>query len=70
MAKQTIKPNPRTREIFDDLEKLLDFCKTYGYVFNERDLYSQRSYVYRQYQKFVAGKPFKDNWDLDKLAKV
>jgi hypothetical protein len=65
MAKVTIKHNPRTRQVFDDLDAYLTFCKDYGYVFDEKDLYSTKSYVFRQFQKFVAGKPVKDNWSLD-----
>lgn len=65
MAKVNIKSNPRTNQVFQDLEAYLDFCKKFGYVFDERDLYSTKSYVFRQFQKFVAGKPVKDNWELD-----
>lgn len=65
MAKVEIKENPKVKQIFEDLEKFLNFCKTFGYVFDERDLYSNKSYVYRQYTKFATGKPVKDNWSLD-----
>ena len=65
MAKVNIKHNPRTAQVWQDLETYLNFCKNFGYVFDEKDLYSTKSYVYRQYQKFVAGKPVKDNWELD-----
>ena len=54
--------NMRVNQIFDDLEDYLKFCKEYGYRYDEAELYSQRSYVYRQYTKFVNGKPIKDNW--------
>lgn len=50
-------------EIFDDLDSYRDFCRDFGYVFNERDLYTQRSYIYRQYLKHIAGKPVNNNWD-------
>ena len=52
-------------KIFDDLDSYRDFCRDYGYVFNERDLYTQKSYIYRQYLKFIAGKPVKDNWEQE-----
>ncbi len=65
MAKPEIKHNPKVTEIFNDLEKFLDFCVTYGYVFNESDLYSNKSYVYRQFTKYLQKKPVKDNWELD-----
>jgi len=55
----------RIKQIFTDLENYLNFCRDYGYKFDESDLYSQRSYVYRQYCKFVAGKDVKDMWAID-----
>lgn len=61
MAKQ-ITTN---HQIFDDLDNYLNFCREYGYKFDEADLYSQRSYAYRQYQKFVAGKSARNQWDAD-----
>jgi hypothetical protein len=66
MAKHEVKHNPRVKQIFDDLEKFLDFCKDNGYPFDEKELYSNKSYVYRQFTKFLAGKPVKDNWELDR----
>lgn len=65
MAKPNYKNNPRISQIFKDLESYLDFCKTFGYAFDERDLYANKSFIYRQYQKFLSGKPFKDNWEFD-----
>lgn len=65
MAKVEIKSNPRTRQVWEDLDKYLDFCKSFGYKFDEKDLYSNRSYIYRQYTKHLAGKPVKDMWELD-----
>lgn len=62
MAKDTYKRND---SIFDDLDSYLNFCREYGYKFDEADLYSQRSYAYRQYCKFMAGKPAKNMWDID-----
>lgn len=69
MAKVEIKENHKVKQIFDDLENFLNFCKEFGYVFDEKELYSNKSYVYRQYLKFESGKQVKDNWVLDnKLA--
>ena len=62
MAKPTFQSNPRVQQIFDDLEKYLEFCVDYGYKYNEAELYDQRSYVYRQYTKFATGKVAKDQW--------
>lgn len=68
MAKTEIKENSRVNQIFEDLEKFLDFCRTYGYPYDESDLYSNKSYAYRQFNKFLTGKAFKDNWSLDSKA--
>lgn len=62
MAKPTFQPNPRVRQIFDDLEKYLEFCQDFGYKFDESTLYDMRSFAYRQHQKNLAGKPAKDMW--------
>ena len=43
MAKPTIKSNPRVTEIFEDLDKYLEFCQDYGYRYNEADLYNFKS---------------------------
>ena len=59
-----IKTNPRTQKVFDDLDKYRNFCKEYGYRFDEADLYSNRSYVWRQYGKLLAGKEVKDQWSI------
>jgi len=62
MAKQNFQSNPRVQQIFEDLEKYLDFCVGYGYKYNEAELYDQRSYVFRQYTKFATGKVARDQW--------
>ena len=64
MAKQQqFNSNNRVRQVFNDLDKYLDFCVEYGYRYNEAELYSQRSYVYRQYTKLTTGKPVKNQWE-------
>ena len=63
MANNTTKN--QINQIFNDLDKYREFCREYGYRFNEADLYNQKNYVYRQFQKFVAGKPVKNQWELD-----
>jgi hypothetical protein len=55
----------RVKQIFDDLDNYRNFCRDHGYRFDEADLYSQRSYVYRQYQKFTSGKTVKNQWEVD-----
>ena len=65
MAKQQYQPNPRINQIFEDLEKLQDFCQTYGYRYNESDLNNFKSYAFQQFNKFSQGKSAKDMWDQD-----
>lgn len=67
MAKNTTTSS-RVNQIFNDLDNYRNFCRNFGYKFDEADLYSQRSYVFRQFQKFVAGKSVKNQWEID-LAK-
>jgi hypothetical protein len=62
MAKPTFKPNPRMTEIFDDLDKFLEFCQEYGYRYHEGDLYNFRSYAWQQYSKYSQGKNAKNMW--------
>ena len=66
MANNTTKN--QINQIFNDLDKYREFCREYGYRFNEADLYNQKNYVFRQFQKFITGKPVKNQWELD-LAK-
>ena len=55
----------QVNKIFNDLDDYRNFCRDYGYRFNEADLYSQKNYVYRQFQKFIFGKPVKNQWEAD-----
>jgi hypothetical protein len=65
MAKQQYQPNPRINQIFEDLEKYLEFCQDYGYKFDEASLYDMRAFSYRQHQKQLTGKWAKDQWAED-----
>lgn len=65
MAKPVIKHNPKVFHIYEDLEQYLDFCRRYGYKFNESDLYNWKSYAYQQFNKFLQGKNAKDMWLQD-----
>ena len=70
MAKVAIKHNPKVNELFDELDKLREFCVDYGYRFNEADLHNFKSYAWQQYSKYSQGKNAKNMWDEDtrKLA--
>lgn len=65
MAKINYQPNPRVRQIFDDLENYLTFCVDFGYKYDEATLYDMRNFVYRQHQKQLTGKYPKDGWSAD-----
>jgi hypothetical protein len=65
MAKPNIQHNPKVAAIFDDLEKFLDFCRDYGYRYNETDLYNWKSYAYQQFMKLQQGKSAKNMWMQD-----
>ena len=62
MAKKTFTLDPRITKIFDDLEDFLDFCRYFGYKYNEADLYNWKSYAFQQFNKYNQGKPVKDAW--------
>jgi hypothetical protein len=63
--KYNFQPNPKVRQIFDDLEKYLEFCVDYGYKFDEAHLYDMKQFSYRQHSKQLAGKYPKNNWIED-----
>ena len=57
--------NPRAEQVWEDLDRYLDFCRDYGYRYNEADLYNNKKYPYQQFRKFTAGKIAKDMWSID-----
>jgi len=65
MGRPTIQSNPRVHQLFEDLEKYLEFCQDYGYKYDEATLYDMRSYVFRQFNKYMTGKYAKDSWAED-----
>ena len=65
MAKYQSQHNPQVKKIFDDLEKYLEFCVDFGYKYNEKDLYDNKSYIYRQFNKYLQKKPVVSNWETD-----
>jgi hypothetical protein len=63
MSKPVIKPNARTQQILEDLDKFREFVVDYGYRYNEADLYNFKSYAWQQYSKYISGKTAKNMWD-------
>lgn len=68
MSRNDKRSNNQINQIFDDLDGYRNFCRSYGYKFDEAELYSNRSFAYRQYTKYLQGKPFKDMWEFDSKA--
>jgi hypothetical protein len=65
MGKVHYKPSPRAIAVQEDLNKFLEFCRDFGYRFNESDVYNFKSYAWQQYNKFVQGKNVKNMWVED-----
>jgi hypothetical protein len=65
MGKLSFKPNESANQTLEDLSNFLEFCREYGYRFNENDLYNFRSYAWQQYNKVVQGKNAKNMWVED-----
>jgi hypothetical protein len=56
--------NSNVARVFRDLENYRDFCRDYGYRFDESDLY-RRNTPYNQFDKLRRGEYVKNNWDVD-----
>jgi hypothetical protein len=65
MGKREYRPNPRALQIMEELSNFLEFCRDFGYRFNEGDLYNFKSYAWQQYNKFSQGKNAKNMWVED-----
>jgi hypothetical protein len=62
MGKISVRSNPVVDQIFDELERLQEFCQEYGYRYNEADLRNFKSYAWQQYTKYSQGKNAKNMW--------
>ena len=58
LAKNVNKSNNLVNQIFDDLEGYRNFCRLYGYKFDEADLYKDRVFSYSIVCLFVGIKLF------------
>lgn len=61
MANKNININ----QVFDDLDRYRNFCREFGYRFNEADLYNNRSGNYKQFQRFLTGQRPRNQWEID-----
>jgi len=65
MAKQIVQANPKSQSALEELNTLSEFCRDFGYRYNEADLYNFKSYAWQQYTKFTQGKNARDMWAED-----
>ena len=56
--------NSNVNRVFNDLDAYRNFCRDYGYKFDESDLY-RRNTPYSQFDKLRRGEYVKNNWDMD-----
>ena len=56
--------NSNVNRVFNDLDAYRNFCRDYGYRFDESDLY-RRNTPYNQFDKLRRGEYVKNNWDVD-----
>ena len=60
--KKYLTMKPEVSQIFEDLEKYRQFCVDFGHVFDERDLYNERSSSYQDFMRKRDGKYIKNRW--------
>jgi len=58
---------PEINKIFDDLDTYRNFCKEFGYVFNEAHLYDART-PWGQFDRYKRGQRVVNNWKEDRRA--
>lgn len=63
--KKYLRFRPEVVTIFEDLERYHQFCRDYGYPYDEKHLYNERSH-YGEYLKMVRGREPWDQWRTPK----
>ena len=63
--KKYLRLKPEVRDIFDDLDEYLKFCRNYGYPYDEKDLYNERT-AYGELLKLKRGREPWDQWRTPK----
>jgi hypothetical protein len=59
--KKYLQFKPEVTRIFDELDRFRDFCREFGYVFNESHLGNNHS-PYADFVRWQNGKYPRDNW--------
>jgi hypothetical protein len=57
---------PDINKIFDELDAYLAFCKEFGYVYNEKDLWNFKT-PYGQFDRYRRGQRITNNWREDRF---
>ena len=55
-----------TKKIFDDLDSYRDFCRQFGWVFDEKTLYKLNT-PWEYYTKWKQGERVPNNWSRDRI---
>ena len=59
--KKYLTMKPEVTQIFDELDKYREFCVTYGYPYDERHLYNEKT-PWGEFDRARRGKWPKMNW--------
>jgi hypothetical protein len=59
--KKYLHMKPEVEKIFEDLELYFQFCRDYGYVYDESHLYNEYS-SYGEFVKMTKGREPWDQW--------
>jgi len=57
-------------KVFSDLSDYLRFCKEFGWVYNEADLYREDAPAYAEYKRFKSGRRIPKNWMRDQKHSI
>lgn len=58
--------NQNVNRVFNDLDAFRNFCREYGFVFNEANLYRRNTESYNAFERKRRGEYFKNfKWDAD-----
>jgi hypothetical protein len=66
--KQVRNSSQEVNKIFDDLELYLQFCRDYGYVYDESHLYDTRT-PFGEFVKMTKGREPWDQWRTQRRFK-
>jgi hypothetical protein len=70
-CKKYLRMSSEVSQVFDDLDELREFCRQYGYPFNEADLY-RKDTVWGLMLRVQSGRNVRNQWseELKRLAIV